>query len=99
MKRDIFWERSGEFVENLNGDAAYRSFRPALFPPAPELNINSDMVKALVDANRNQVKLDTAAKLLPDASLFISMYVRKEALISSRIEGTQCTLDNVLDPM
>lgn len=42
--------------------------------------------------------MDTAAKLIPNADLFISMYVRKEALISSQIEGIQCTLDDVLDP-
>ena len=67
-------------------------------PPNPELNINSDIVKKLVEANRNLVRLDTAAKLIPNVELFISMYVRKEALISSQIEGTQCTLDDVLDP-
>lgn len=44
------------------------------------------------------MKLDTASKLIPNVELFISMYVRKEALISSQIEGTQCTLDDVLDP-
>lgn len=67
-------------------------------PPNPELNINSDIVKKLVEANRDLVRLDTTAKLIPNAELFISMYVRKEALISSQIEGTQCTLDDVLDP-
>ena len=67
-------------------------------PPNPELNINSDIVKKLVEANRNLVRLDTVAKLIPNVELFISMYVRKEALISSQIEGTQCTLDDVLDP-
>lgn len=56
------------------------------------------MVKKLVEANRELVKLDTASKLIPNVELFISMYVRKEALISSQIEGTQCTLDDVLDP-
>lgn len=90
--------RSGEFVNNLSGEAAYKSFKPAPLPPNPELNIDSDMVKKLVEANRNLVRLDTAAKLIPNVELFISMYVRKEALISSQIEGTQCTLDDVLDP-
>ena len=66
--------------------------------PNPELNINSDIVKKLVEANRDLVRLDTAAKLIPNVELFISMYVRKEALISSQIEGTQCTLDDILDP-
>lgn len=90
--------RAGEFVNNLSGEATYKSFMPAPLPPKPELNIDSDMVKKLVDANRDLVRLDTAAKLIPNVDLFISMYVRKEALISSQIEGTQCTLDDVLDP-
>lgn len=90
--------RSGEYVNNLSGDAAYKSFRPAPLPPNPELNIDSDMVKKLVEANRDLVRLDTAARLIPNVELFISMYVRKEAVISSQIEGTQCTLDDILDP-
>ncbi len=90
--------RSGELVTNLSGEAAYQSFKPSPLPPNPELNINSDIVKKLVEANRDLVRLDTAAKLIPNVELFISMYVRKEALISSQIEGTQCTLDDVLDP-
>lgn len=90
--------RSGELVTNLSGDAVYQSFKPSPLPPDPELNINSDIVKKLVEANRDLVRLDTAAKLIPNVELFISMYVRKEALISSQIEGTQCTLDDILDP-
>jgi Fic family protein len=90
--------RAGEFVTNLSGEAAYQSFRPAPLPPNPELNISGDIVKKLVEANRDLVRLDTAAKLIPNVELFISMYVRKEALISSQIEGTQCTLDDVLNP-
>ena len=88
--------RAGELVSNLSGEAAYKSFKPSALPP--ELNIDGDMVKKLVEANKDLSRLDTAAKLIPNAELFISMYVRKEALISSQIEGTQCTLDDVLDP-
>ena len=90
--------RSGELVTNLSGEAAYQSFKPSPLPPDPELNINSDIVKKLVEANRDLVRLDTASKFIPNVELFISMYVRKEALISSQIEGTQCTLDDILDP-
>ena len=90
--------RSGEYVSNLTGEATYKSFKPAPLPPNPELEIDSDMVKKLVEANRDLVRLDTATKLIPNVELFISMYVRKEALISSQIEGTQCTLDDVLAP-
>ncbi len=90
--------RSGEFVKNLSGEAEYISFKPYPLPPKPELHIDSDTVKKLVEANRDLVRLDTAAKLIPNVELFILMYVRKEALISSQIEGTQCTLYDVLDP-
>lgn len=88
--------RAGELVNNLSGDAAYKSFKPSALPP--KLNIDNDMLKKLVEANRDLIRLDTAAKLIPGSELFISMYVRKEALISSQIEGTKCTLDDVLDP-
>lgn len=88
--------RAGELVNNLSGDGAYKSFNPSALPP--KLNIDNDMLKKLVEANRDLIRLDTAAKLIPGSELFISMYVRKEALISSQIEGTQCTLDDVLDP-
>ena len=88
--------RAGELVNNLSGDAAYKSFKPSALPP--KLNIDNDMLKKLVEANRDLIRLDTAVKLIPGSELFISMYVRKEALISSQIEGTQCTLDDVLDP-
>ncbi len=90
--------RSGEFVSNLSGEAEYKSFRPTPLPPNPDLVINSDMVKKLVEANRDLMRLDTASKYIPDVKLYILMYVRKEALISSQIEGTQCTLDDILDP-
>lgn len=90
--------RAGEFVTNLSGDSSYSSFKPNPLPPEPALVIDSNMVSKLVNANRELVKLDTAARFIPNTDLFISMYVRKEALISSQIEGTQCTLDEVLDP-
>ena len=90
--------RSGEFVSNLSGEATYKSFRPTPLPPNQELVISSDMVKKLVEANRALMRLDTAAKYIPGVKLYTLMYVRKEALISSQIEGTQCTLDDILDP-
>ena len=88
--------RAGEFVTNLSGDSSYKSFKPTPLPP--ELELNSHIISKLVEANQKLAKLDTAAKYIPNTNLFISMYVKKEALISSQIEGTQCTLDDVLDP-
>ncbi len=90
--------RAGEFVNNLTGNAQYKSFKPSSLPPNPPLELSGNMVKKLVEANQELVRLDTASKLIPNVEIFITMYVRKEALISSQIEGTQCTLDDVLDP-
>ncbi len=90
--------RAGLYVDNLTGEATYQSFKPNPLPPMPEIEMDEEIVKLLVDANKQLVKLDTASQLISNADLFISMYVRKEALISSQIEGTQCTLDDVLDP-
>ena len=90
--------RSGLYVDNLTGEATYQSFKPNPLPPMPEIEMDEEIVKLLVDANKQLVKLDTVSQLIANADLFISMYVRKEALISSQIEGTQCTLDDVLDP-
>ena len=91
-------KRAGIYVDNLTGEAAYQSFKPNPLPPIPEIEMDEEMVKLLVDANKQLVKLDTASQLISNADLVISMYVRKEALISSQIEGTQCTLDDILDP-
>ena len=90
--------RAGIYVDNLTGEATYQSFKPNPLPPMPGIEMDEEVVKLLVDANKQLVKLDTASQLISNADLFISMYVRKEALISSQIEGTQCTLDDVLDP-
>ena len=90
--------RSGEYIRNMTGEAEYRSFRPAVLPPEPALELNEEMLRLLVEANRRLAQLDTAAQLIPNTELFVSMYVRKEALMSSQIEGTQCTLEDVLDP-
>ena len=90
--------RAGNYVDNLSGEAFYQSFKPNPLPPMPEIEMDEEIVKLLVDANKQLGKLDTASLLISNADLFISMYVRKEALLSSQIEGTQCTLDDVLDP-
>ena len=90
--------RAGMYRNNLTGEAVYQSFRPNPLPPVPEVEMDEELVKLLIDANKQLAKLDTASRLISNADLFISMYVRKEALISSQIEGTQCTLDDVLDP-
>ena len=89
--------RSGQYITNLSGEAAYKSFRPAPLPP--EIDIDQEMATALADAARALATLDTLSAYIPNTNLFVSMYVRKEALMSSQIEGTQATLEDVLDPL
>lgn len=90
--------RAGKYIEKMTGEAMYKSFQPSALPPEPPLDINECLLKKLVEANRQLAQLDTASQLIPDIDLFVSMYVRKEALMSSQIEGTQCTLEDILDP-
>ena len=89
--------RAGEYIKNLSGEMAYQSFRPASLPPA--LNMDDEMIRTLVQANKALAALDTLSLNIPNMNLFVSMYVRKEALLSSQIEGTQATLEDVLDPL
>lgn len=90
-------KRSGENVSNLSGEAAYKSFRPSPLPP--EIEMDAEMIELLTSATKSLSALDTMSTYIPNMNLFVSMYVRKEALLSSQIEGTQATLEDVLDPM
>lgn len=90
--------RAGCFITNLFGEMAYQSFRPNPLPPEPPIEMSNEMIAKLVDANRKLATLDGLSSRIPNMDLFVSMYVRKEALLSSQIEGTQCTLDDILNP-
>lgn len=89
--------KAGMFISNLSGEAEYKSFRPAPLPP--EIEMDAEMIAALTGATRAIATLDTLSSHIPNMNLFVSMYVRKEALLSSQIEGTQATLEDVLDPL
>lgn len=91
--------RAGRYINNLSGDMSYQSFKPAPLPPVPSLTLNNEIVFKLVEASKNLTLLDALASFVPNINLFVSMYVRKEALLSSQIEGTQCTLDDIFDPL
>lgn len=97
-EQDINSNRSGTYVQNLHGELAYYSFNPSPLPPEPALQLDTQMLSLLIEANRKVAYLDAISEKIPNQNLFLSMYVRKEALVSSQIEGTQCTLDDVLDP-
>ena len=90
--------RAGCFITNLSGEMAYQSFRPNPLPPEPPIEMSNEMIAKLVDANKKLATLDGLSSRIPNMDLFVSMYVRKEALLSSQIEGTQCTLDDILNP-
>ena len=91
--------RAGTFVGNLSGEMAYESFRPAPLPPNPPIEISGELLTKLIDANKKIATLEGLSSRIPNMGLFVSMYVRKEALLSSQIEGTQCTLEDILNPL
>ena len=85
--------RAGTLVSNLSGEMAYESFRPAPLPPNPPIEVSGELLTKLIDANKKIATLEGLSSRIPNMGLFVSMYVRKEALLSSQIEGTQCTLE------
>ena len=91
--------RAGTRVSNLSGEMAYESFRPASLPPDPPIQVGGELLTKLIDANKKVAILEGLSSRIPNMSLFVSMYVRKEALLSSQIEGTQCTLEDILNPL
>lgn len=85
--------RAGQYMTQPTG---YRSFKPAKLPPFPELEIDAEMLALLSKADRCLGRLDGVTQTLPNPNLFVSMYVKKEALLSSQIEGIQASLIEVI---
>jgi len=75
----------------------YRAFIPEPLPPEPPVIIDSEMIELLSRADRNLGRLDGMTLTLPNPDMFVFMYVRKEAVLSSQIEGTQASLIDVLE--
>ena len=73
-----------------------RAFVPVPLPPVPPLVLDGPLLQALEAANLALGRLDGVTSLLPDKSLFLYHYVRKEAVLSSQIEGTQSSLTDLL---
>lgn len=91
-------DRAGEYKTVLTGEFEYKAFLPKPLPPNPPILFDDEIANLLSKANRSIGILDAVSRQIPSAQLFVSMYVRKEALLSSQIEGTQATLDDILDP-
>ncbi|RKH08260.1 Fic family protein [Corallococcus sp. CA053C] len=87
--------RMGRFVETTAAGERVRSFVPQPLPPAPPIDVLG-LLDRLSRAERALGRLDGITMLLPRQELFLYMYVRKEAVLSSQIEGTQSTLSDLL---
>jgi Fic family protein len=85
--------RAGRYVQQPTG---YRAFIPSPLPPSPATQIDGRLQLLLSQADRALGRLDGSIQTLPHPDLFVFMYVRKEAVLSSQIEGTQSSLQDVL---
>lgn len=85
--------RAGRYVSQ---PAGYRAFIPAPLPPDPPVDLGGRLREQLSEADYALGRLDGAVLTLPNPDLFVFMYVRKEAVLSSQIEGTQSSLQNLL---
>jgi Fic family protein len=85
--------RTGRYVQQPTG---YRAFIPAPLPPVPPVHLDHAIVALLSRADQAIGRLDGVAQTLPNSDLFVAMYVRREAVDSSQIEGTQSSLEDVL---
>ncbi len=85
--------RAGRYVTQLAG---YRAFVPKPLPPDPPLAWDADLMRLLSEADLALGRLDGLARNLPNPDLFVAMYVRREAVLSSQIEGAQSSLDDLL---
>ena len=88
-----YTDRAGTYRRQLDG---YRAFIPASLPPDPPVEITGELQTLLSQADRALGRLDGSIQTLPHPDLFVLMYVRKEAVLSSQIEGTQSSLQDLL---
>lgn len=87
---------TGQLVRIGSGNEAFQAFVPAPLPPEPPLKLTAADQALVERANRALGKLDGMTSLLPNTTRFIYAYVRKEALVSSQIEGTQSSFSDLL---
>ncbi|HEY4217115.1 MAG TPA: Fic family protein [Gemmatimonadaceae bacterium] len=85
--------RSGRYLRQPTG---YNAFIPAPLPPVPEVQLGGALQGLLSSADRALGRLDGSVVTLPNPDLLVFMYVRKEAVLSSQIEGTQSSLQDLL---
>ena len=86
----------GVYVACSTSGEQYKAFVPAPLPPRPPIELDAHLTRLLENANRELGRLDGISSVLPDFKLFLYHYVRKEAVLSSQIEGTQSSLSDLL---
>lgn len=89
-------ERSGRYLLAQDGPDGFWAFHPNPLPPAPPLRIDPGLQDRLDDGNQALGRLDGITLLLPDPDQFLYTFIRKEAVLSSQIEGTQSSLSDLL---
>jgi len=89
-------KRLGRYVVRTTVGESFRAFIPPALPPDPPLVFDGELISLLEEANRLLGRLDGLASALPDPQLLLYQYVRKEAVMSSQIEGTQSSLSDLL---
>jgi Fic family protein len=86
--------RSGSYAATTEG---FRAFHPKPLPPDPPLRFDNELIGRLASASAELGRLDGAADILPDPDFFVYSYVRKEAVLSSQIEGTRSSLADLFE--
>ena len=89
-------DRAGSYIVASTTGESYKAFIPKPLPPEPPLQLDADHHELMEKANLSLGRLDGLTALLPDTTLFLYFYVRKEAVLSSQIEGTQSSLSDLL---
>lgn len=92
MKR----ERTGRYEETSVGGETVRAFIPSPLPPEPPLDLRGGLQRILEESVLSLGRLDSLSAIIPDSRLLLYSYVRKEAVLSSQIEGTQSSLSDLL---
>ncbi len=85
--------RAGRYIRQPGG---FLAFVPEPLPPSPPIHVGSTLLQVLSRADQALGRLDGVIQTMPNPDLFVAMYVRREAVLSSQIEGTQSTLEDLL---
>src|SRR5215475_10496184 len=86
-------DRTGKYTAQMGG---YKAFIPNALPPDPPIKMDDELLQLHSQADIALGRLSGTSEILPNPDLFVAMYIHKEAVLSSQIEGTQASLIDVL---